>query len=170
MDNKKIEIGKIIGAFGIKGEVKIFPFTNEREIFLTFKEFQYKDQYKEGILLVEKIKLYKNIIICKFKNKNNIESVLSLRGLKLYIQTSMLPKLDNGEHYVYELIGVNVWTDDNIELGQLRDVINTGSHDVYVIKDYKNKEYLLPGIPEVILEKNMEEKKLVVHLLPGLLD
>ena len=170
MNNEKIEIGEIIGAFGIKGEVKIYPLTNKKEIFLTFKEFKYKDKRKEGILLIEKIRLYKNVIVCKFKNKNTIESVLPLKGFKLWVSTSMLPELDNGEHYIYEFIGANVWTDDNMKLGQLYDVVTTGAHDIYVVKNHKNKEYLLPGIPEVILEKNMEEKKLVVHLLPGLLD
>ncbi|AMP20581.1 hypothetical protein AZF37_04800 [endosymbiont 'TC1' of Trimyema compressum] len=170
MDNEKIEIGEIIGVFGIKGEAKIYPLTNEKEMFLTFKEFQYQDKHQEGILLVERIRLHKNIIVCKFKDKGTIESVLPLKGLKLWVPTSVLPNLDNDEHYVYELVGASVWTDDGMELGQLCDVMNTGAYDVYVVKDYENKEYLLPGIPEVILEKNMEEKKLVVHLLPGLVD
>ena len=170
MDNGKIVIGEIIGAFGIKGEAKIYPLTNEKQMFLTFKEFQYKDKNQEGTLLVEKIRLHKNIVVCKFKDKGTIESVLPLKGLKLTVPISSLPDLDNDEYYIYELIGARVWTDDGMELGRLCDVMDTGAHDVYVVKDGENKEYLLPGIPEVILEKNMEEKKLVVHLLPGLLD
>ena len=170
MENEKIIIGEIIGAFGIKGEVKIYPLTNEKQMFLTFKEFQYKDKNQEGTLLVEKIRLHKNIVVCKFKDKGTIESVLPLKGLKLAVPISSLPELDNDEHYVYELIGASVWTDDGMELGQLCDVMDTGAHDVYVVKDSENTEYLLPGIPEVILEKNTEEKKLVVDLLPGLLD
>lgn len=170
MDNEQIVIGEIIGVFGIKGEAKIYPLTNDRNMFLSFTEFYYKDKGQQITLEVEKIRLHKNIVVCQFKGFSTIESVLPLKGKKLSVLKKSLPALEEDAHYVYELVGFDVWSDENNLLGKLVDVMDTGAHDIYVVKDEEDKEYLLPGIPEVILEKNMEEKKLVVHILPGLMD
>lgn len=169
MNDQLIVIGKIVGSFGIKGEMKIYPLTNDWSILERFKRFFYLKNDKLIDLKVESLRVQNKTIVAKIVGFSRIEDVEALKNIELLVYKKDLPDLSSDEYYVYELIGMDVFTDDKEPLGKIIDVMETGAHNIYVVSDGV-KEVLLPSIDQVVLERNLEERKMVVHILPGLLD
>lgn len=155
--SKKYEIGKIVNTFGIKGEVKIFPYV---DYFLNLKNF-YIDNTKFEI---EKIRNQKNVVIAKIKGIDDINEVENLKGKSIYIYDEDLPDLPKGTFYIKDLIGLDVVTDDGKQLGKIRDVFNTGANDIYDVDGI-----LLPATDEVVKKIDIENHKVTVHLIEGLI-
>ena len=164
-----IKIGTIVGTFGIKGEIKIYPLTNMIEIFLDLKELRLGDEPDAKTIHLIDGRIHKNLVVARVKEIQTIEDAGPFLNRDLYIDEDLMPPLAEGESYVYELLGLEVYSDEGSFLGLVEDVFESGAHSVYVISD-NGKEILLPAIPEVILRKDLKERKLVVHILPGLLD
>lgn len=165
-----IVIGKIVGSFGIRGELKIYPYTNDANMFLDLKEIYLKDKNDFLKKEITSVRKHKNMILIKFVGIENIDEGLSFINKELYLQKEDLPELDEGENYIYELKACKVYEENGNYLGVVDDVFSTGAHDVYSIIDDTGKELLLPSIPDVILSKNILNKKIIVRILPGLLD
>lgn len=165
---KYLEIGQIVNTFGIKGMVKVKPFTDDIKIFDRLKNIYLKNkemmQYE-----IEEIKYHKNMVLIKLKGIDSIEQANALRETFIVIDREDEEPLEEGTYYIVDLLGLEVYTDEENFLGILDDIYNTGSNDIYVIKDEQGKEILLPGIDEVIKEINIEDKKIIVHLIPGLI-
>lgn len=155
--SKKYEIGKIVNTFGIKGEVKIFPYV---DYFLNLKNF-YIDNTKFEI---EKIRNQKNVVIAKIKGIDDINEVENLKGKSIYIYDEDLPDLPKGTFYIKDLIGLDVVTDDGKQLGKIKDVFNTGANDIYDVDGI-----LLPATDEVVKKIDIENHKVTVHLIEGLI-
>ncbi len=164
-----LELGQIVNVFGIKGMIKIYPYTDDIEQFLDFKKIYVKN--KEGIkeYIIEEAKIHKNMVLVKFKNINTPEQATLLKNSYVIMKREELKPLNPGQYYFVDLIGCMVYTDENILLGKLEDIYNTGSNDIYVIKDEMGKQVLLPGIDEVIKNVDLELKKITVHLISGLI-
>ena len=161
---RKLEIGQIVNTFGIKGFVKVKPFTDEITRFEKLKNVYIKDQIYE----IEDVKYQKNIVLLKFRGVNKIEDAEELKNYYIEIDRKDAKKLDEDSHYIVDLLGLDVYDDSENLLGKLDDIYNTGSNDIYVVKDGKGKQILLPAISDVIKDINLEEKKIIVHLLKGL--
>ena len=164
---KYLEIGQIVNTFGIKGMVKIKPFTDDIRRFGKLKKVYIKNQNVEEYE-IEEVKYHKDMVLIKFKGIENPEQANALRNFYLLVKREDEEPLEEGRYYIVDMIGLEVYTDEGNLLGILDDIFNTGSNDVYVVKDELGKQILLPAIKEVIKDVNIEDKKIIVHLLPGL--
>ena len=165
---KRLEIGQIVNTFGIKGEAKVVPFTDDITRFDELKTVYVKIKGKSELYKIENVKYHKNMVLVKFKGIDNIETAEKLRNAFLEVDRKDAIPLEEGTYYIVDLIGLDVYTDEGKLLGKVDDIYNTGGKDIYVVKDELGKQILLPGIDEVIKEVILDEK-IIVHLIPGLI-
>ena len=167
MDNY-LRVGVISSTHGIKGEVKVFPTTDDVNRFKELKTV-FLDTGKEMLPMeIEGVKFFKQMAILKFKGIDDINDVEKYRGKDLLVDRENAVKLEEGEYFIFDLINSEVITDEGEKLGSLAEIISTGANDVYVVKTEDGKEILIPSIKECILDVNVEQKKITVHLLNGL--
>lgn len=164
-----LEIGQIVNTFGIKGMVKVKPFTDDITRFdrldkVYVESNKIKKQYE-----IEEVKYHKDLVLIKFKGIDKVEDAELLRNCYLKVDRKDEPELEEGTYYIVDLLGLDVYSDEGNLLGKLDDIYNYGSSDIYVVKDELGKQLLLPAISDVIKEINLEQKKIVVHILPGLI-
>ena len=166
---KRLEVGQIVNTFGIKGEVKVVPFTDDIKRFDDLKNVYVKTKKESKQYKVENVKYHKNMVLIKLEGINNVESAETLRNAFLEIDRKDAIPLEEGTYFIADLIGLEVYTEEGKLLGKVDDIYNTGSNDIYVVKDELGKQILLPGIKEVIKEVLLEQEKIIVHLIPGLI-
>ncbi len=166
---KYLEIGQIVNTFGIKGMVKVNPFTDDIKRFDKLETIYIQNKESKKEYQIEEVKYQKNTVLLKLKGIDTIEQAEELRQNYLLIDREKEEPLEEGVYYIVDLIGLEVYTDEGKLLGKVDDIFNTGSNDIYVVKNELGKQILLPGIPEVLKEINLEEKRITVHLIPGLL-
>ena len=164
-----LEIGQIVNTFGIKGELKIYPFTDDINRFDELKSI-FVVKNKELIQYeIETVRYHKNMVILKLKGINSMNEAEKLKGLYIKIDRKYAKKLPKGTYFIADLIGLEVYDENSNLLGSIDDIYNTGANDIYVVKNNLGKQILLPGIPQVIKKVDLENKKIVVHLLNGLI-
>lgn len=166
--NKYLELGQIVNVKGLKGEVKVNPFTDDSTKFERIPKVFIKQKNNLTEYEIEKVGYSKNQVIIKFKNVNTVEEAEKLRSSFIVIDREILGELPEGVYYIADLIGLDVYTENNEYLGKVDDIYNTGSNDIYVVKDELGKQKLLPGIDEVIKKIDLEANKIVVNLIEGL--
>ena len=159
-----LEVGQIVNSYGIKGFFKVVPFVDTIEQFKDFKKLYMQNKEE---LEVEEIKFSKNLVLVKVKGIDTIEQALKLKNLYLYVKREDI-KLEEGAHFIVDLIGLEVYTDDGNLLGILKEVLQPGANDVYIVEDEEKKQILLPVIPDVVKNIDIPNKKIVVHLIDGL--
>lgn len=164
----RLEVGQIVNTFGIKGFVKVKPWVNDIERFDDLEKVYVKIKKETQKLEIEEVKYHKDMVLIKFKGIETVEQAETLRNCYLEIDREDAVPLEEGTYYIVDLLESDVYTDEGQHLGKLEDIYNTGAKDIYVVKNELGKTILLPGIPEVIKEVNLEEKKITVHLLKGL--
>ena len=165
---KYLEIGQIVNTFGIKGMVKVKPFTDNIERFSNLKKIYIKNKSGQTEYKIQEVKYHKNMVLIKFEGIENPEQADLLRNSYLIVDRETEEPLEPGRYYIVDMIGLDVFTDDNEYLGKLEDIYNTGSNDIYVVKNELGKQVLLPAIEDVIKNIDMDNKKVIVHLIPGL--
>ena len=165
---KYLEIGQIVNTFGIKGMVKIKPFTDDINRFDKLKKVYIKNKESKKEYQIQEVKYHKNMVLMKLEGIDTVEQADLLRQSYLLVNRDDEEPLEEGVYYIVDLIGLEVYTDEGVLLGNVDDIFNTGSNDIYVVKDGKGKQILLPGIPDVIKDVDLEEGKITVHLIPGL--
>ena len=165
---KRLEVGQIVNTFGIKGEIKVTPFTNDIRRFDDLKKVYVKTRKESKLYNVENVRYHKNMVLLKLKGINTPEEAEMLRNAFLEIDREDAIPLEEGTYFIADLLGLEVYTDEGKLLGKVEDIYNTGSKDIYVIKDELGKQVLLPGINEVIKEVDLNNGKIIVHLIPGL--
>jgi 16S rRNA processing protein RimM len=166
-------VGVILKPHGLRGDVKVFPrtdfpetrFAKHSKLFL-----QSPDGGPTVALEVEASRKHKNVYIVKFKQFSSIDEVERFRGWELKVNEAQLLPLPEGTYYFHELIGCTVITDQGETLGELAEILQPGANDVYVVRGFEGKEILLPAIADCILDVDVENKMIHVHILPGLLD
>ena len=163
-----LEIGQIVNTFGIKGMVKVKPFTDDIRRFDELKTVYVEKNSNQTEYEIEEVKYHKGMVLIKFKGIDKVEQAEMLRNSYLTVSRDSVEKLEEGRYYIVDLLGLEVYTDEQILLGTLEDIFNTGSNDIYVVKDKQGKQILLPAIQDVIKQIDIENKKIIVHLLPGL--
>lgn len=166
---KNLEIGQIVNTFGIKGFVKVNPWVNDVTRFDDLKKVYIKIRKEEKVLEIEEVKYHKNQVLLKFKGVETVEQAEMLRNAILEIDRKDAIPLEEGEYFIADLLESEVYTDEGEKLGILEDIFNTGSNDIYVVKNELGKSILLPRIKEVFKEIDVENKIIIVHLIEGLI-
>ena len=168
---ERFQIGVIASTHGLQGEVNVFPTTEDPSRFKKLKKVTLHTQRGEEIELdVVSARFFKKFVIVKFKQFNNINEVEKFRGCELTIDRKDAIKLQPGEFYCADLIGLTIVDEDDNELGTLTEILQTGANDVYEMtkKDSDEKVYI-PAIKDCIRSIDMQEKKITIHVMPGLL-
>ncbi len=167
-----LKIGSIISTHALKGEVKVYPTTEDVRRYDDLDRVYIDGRFGKECLRVERVRYFKNLVIVKFCDLDRIEDVERLVKKDLLVSREDAIPLGENEYFICDVIGLKTVTDDGRELGTVKDVMETGANDVYIIskKDSPKSELLLPATKEVILEINPEEGIMRVHLLPGLED
>lgn len=164
----RLKVGVITSTHGIRGEVKVFPTTDDPERYRKLKRVML-DTGKETLdMEIASVKFFKNMVILKFKGIDNINDVEKYRKAELYVSREDAVPLEENEYFIADLIGLRVISDENEELGVLDDVLQTGANDVYVIRRTGTADLLVPAIHECVKEVDLNTGKMIVHLLPGL--
>lgn len=166
---EKLEVGQIVNTFGIKGFVKIYPFVNDINRFDDLKKIYVKTKNQEKELEIEEVKYQKNMVLIKLKGIETPEDANKLRNAYVLIDRKDAIPLEEGEFFIADLLGLPVFLDTGEKLGVLEDIYNTGSSDIYVVKNELGKQFLLPYIDDVIKKIDLENSKIVVHLIEGLI-
>ena len=165
-----LRVGVISSTHGIRGEVKVYPTTDDPERFLDLDEVILDTGREHKILEIEGVKFFKNQVILKFKGYDNINDIEKYLKKDLLVDREHAVELGENENFIADLIDMEVVTDEGEVLGTLTDVIETGANDVYAVKTPEGKELLLPAIRDCILDVNVDEKRMTVHVMEGLLD
>lgn len=164
-------VGKIINTHGLKGEVKVKRITDFEERFHVGSTVYIKrsdgDVYP---LKIDGFRTHQNHDLLHFEGYESIESVEPLKGETLYIKQEQLTPLEPGEYYFHEIIGCNMYTVDGEYIGEIESILTPGANDVWVVKNDEGKEFLIPYIKDVVKEVNVEQKKVFIETMEGLLD
>ena len=164
------QVGALTQTHGIRGEVKVFPMTDDISRFKNMKDL-ILDTGKEQIKLeVTSARAQKNLVILKFKGYDDINQVEKYKGCGLYVTRENRVKCEKDEYFIADLMDVKVVDEADRILGTIADVLTTGANDVYVVKDETGKEILLPAIKECILNVDLKNNIMKVHIMDGLLD
>ena len=164
-----LEIGQIVNTFGIKGMVKVKPFTDDITRFDDLKRVYVESNKTKKEYEIEEVKYHKDMVLIKFRGIDKVEEAELLRNSYLKVNRNEEPSLEDGTYYIVDLLGLDVYSDEGNLLGKVDDIFNNGSCDIYAVKDEFGKQLLLPAISDVIKEINLEEKRIVVHILKGLI-
>lgn len=164
------QIGIITSTHGVRGEVKVFPTTDDPKRFKRLKEVILDTGKEKRTLEIEGVKFFKQLVILKFKGIDNINDVEKYRQKSLYVTRKNAVRLSRDEYFIADLLGMEVIDEQEQKIGVLKDVMETGANDVYVIEMTDGRELLLPAIRQCVLKVDVEQGIMQVHILEGLLD
>nr|WP_300005368.1 ribosome maturation factor RimM [Tissierella sp.] len=162
-----IVVGKIVNTHGIRGEVKIYPYTDDIERFSDLKNI-YIGEDKLSVE-IDNVKYHKNMILTKLKEFDNINEVLKFKEELVFIHENEKVELPKDNYFIYELIDCKVFDLEGNSLGYISDVLQNSSNDIYIIKD-NGKEYLIPAVKEFIKEVNIEKKIIIIDPIEGMIE
>ena len=163
-------IGVITSTHGLKGEVKVFPTTDDVNRFKTLKHCVIKTP--KGDIPVEKnsCKFFKNMVILSFKGMEDINDIEKYKGCELYVTREDAIPLEEDEYYIADAIGLDIVQEDGSRLGTLADVMQTGANDVFVVNMEDGRELLIPVIPDCVRDMDFQSGRITVRLMKGMLD
>lgn len=179
-------VGCVATTHGVRGEVKVYPTTEDPQRFKKYKEVllvdpvghRKQDSMQPGCMPlrcmplrcmhIESVKFFKQMVIVKFRECGSMEEAERLRGAELYVPREKAVPLQKNEYYISDLIGMQVESEEGVQIGVLDDVLQTGANDVYVVKQADGKDILLPAIKECIKFVDVEARHMTVYLMPGL--
>ncbi len=165
----RFQVGIITSPHGVRGEVKVYPTTDDVRRFKRLKNVILDTGKGEQLLEIEGVKFIKNMVILKFKEFNTMNEVERFREKSLYVTREKAVRLRKDEYFVADLMGLKVLDEDGTEIGVLRDVMPTGANDVYEIDLNDGRELLLPAIRDCVLEVDVEAGYVKIHIMDGLL-
>ena len=163
-----LEIGQIVNSYGIKGFLKVVPYTDNIKRFDNLKTIYIEKNKKLEEMQIEEVKYHNNLVLLKLKGIDDINDTLQYKNCYIKIDRKDAVNLPEKTYFIVDLIGMEVYTEEGKLIGTLVDVFPTGSNDVYVVKDELGKQILLPAIGDVIKDVQLENKKMIVHLIEGL--
>ena len=165
-----LQVGIITSTHGVRGEVKVYPSTDDPRRFRRLREVVLDTGREKLNLEIEGVKFFKQFVILKFKGLDNINDIEKYRQKSLYVTRKNAVRLQRDEYFIADLIGLKVQDEDGAELGTVKDVIETGANDVYEVEMADGRSLLLPAIKQCILNVDVENGMMQVHVLEGLLD
>ena len=160
-----LKVGVISSTHGIRGEVKVYPTTDDPRRFEALASVLLDTGRELCELEIEKVRYFKQFVILKFTDVDDINDIEPYKGKSLYVTREFAVPLKEDEYYIADLIGMEVFLEDGSAFGTLRDVMETGANDVYVIDTAEGKEVLVPAIKDCIKEVDVEQNKMTIHLL-----
>lgn len=164
-----LQVGVITSTHGLKGEVKVYPTTDYPERFEEIDEVLLEAGREKRLLHIQSVRYFKNQVILKFKEFHHINEIEKYKQCSLWVTRENATPLYEDEYYIADLIGCETYLEDGSSFGELVDVMETGANDVYVIRMKNGEEVLIPAIKDCILDVKIEEQKMIIHLLDGLL-
>lgn len=165
---KRYRVGKIINTHGLKGDVKVYPYTDDISRFEDIKYVYFNnDEEKIDIL---NVKYNKNTLILKLKGIDSIELAEKILDTILYIDSDNLRELEEDEYMISDLVGLEVYSSDNDYIGVISNVLQYTANDIYVVNTKDNKEILIPCVKEFISKISLSDKKVVINVIEGLID
>jgi 16S rRNA processing protein RimM len=164
-----IVIGKVVSTQGNKGEVNVLPLTDSIDRFKNLSTVFLRNKNSQTVLSIEKIRIKKDMVILKLKDIENIEEAKTIVGSFLEVERKNAVKLPKDTYFIFEIIGLEVYTENNVFLGKVENVISTGSNDIYIVKDKNEKELFIPAIREVVKNINLEKKRITINIVDGLI-
>lgn len=164
-----LQVGVISSTHGIRGEVKVFPTTDDPDRFRKLKQVILDTGREQKDLEIEGVKFFKQFVILKFKGIDNINDIEKYKGKSLYVTREHAVKLKKDEYFIADLIDMQVELENGTAFGVLTDVMQTGANDVYCIRTEEHGEVLIPAIKDCILDVDVEAGKMKIHLLDGLI-
>ena len=167
---ERLQVGVISSTHGVRGEVKVFPTTDDVNRFKKLKEVILVTEKTEKVLKITSVKFFKQFAILKFEGIDSLNDVEVYKGAQLFVDRKHAVKLEKDEYFIADLIDLTVVDEEENEIGILVDVMKTGANDVYIVKNEEGKELLFPAIKECILNVDFKKKKVTVHVMDGLLD
>ena len=163
---EKIKIGKIVNAVGLKGEVKVYNYSDSTDIYRRTKAI-----YDEDILrTVKNVREQKNMVVLSLEGIENRDDAERAKGRELYVTDKDLPKLPKGQYYIRDLIGMEVMQDNGNRLGVMTDVIQNSAQDIFEVETDEGKKVLIPRVPDFVLQIDDKRRVITVHLIEGMLD
>ena len=166
----RLQVGVISSTHGVRGEVKVFPTTDDVKRFKRLKEVILDTGKEELVLEIESVKFFKQFVILKFKGFDNINDIEKYKTKSLYVTRANAVRLRKDEYFIADLQGLTVIDEAEQVIGTLRDVMETGANDVYIVDMTDGREVLIPAIKECILNVDIEGGKIQIHIMEGLLD
>ncbi len=163
-----IQIGKVANTHGVRGDIKIFPLTDDVTRFKTLKNIRIENNGQGQQYTITGVKYVKNLVILQLKEVQNMNEALALKGGTLLIPMEEALPLGDNENYIFQMIGLMAKEEDGTELGVLNDVLQTGAHDIYVIDDGSKHGLMIPATHQFIKGVYVDEGYLVVKLIEGL--
>lgn len=163
---EKINIGKIVNVVGLKGEVKVYNYSDSVDAYVETPEVYVGDKLTK----IEKVRLQKNMVVLKLEGINDRDAAEKARGKLIYITEEDLPELEEGEFYIRDLIGMAVFEENGNKIGEVSDVIQNSAQDIFEIETAENKKVLIPRVDEFILDIDVDNREIKVRLIEGLLD
>jgi len=165
-----LRVGVITTTHGVKGEVKVFPTTDDPKRFRKLKTV-YLDMGKELLpVTVEGVKFFKQMVIVKFEEFKDCDQANLYRNKEILIDRADAVPLKKDEFFICDLVGLTVVSEEGETIGELVDVLKTGANDCFEVKKPDNTTFYIPYIEDCVKEISLEEKKVLIHVMPGLLD
>ena len=164
-----LQVGVITQTHGVRGEVKVFPTTDDVNRFKKLKQVIIDTGKETMPLEIQSVKFFKQFVILKFKGIDNINDIEKYKRCSLYVTREHAVALEEDEYFIADMIGMEVCTEDGNIFGTLKDVIETGANDVYVIENAEHGEVLVPAIKECIRSVDIEKGQMMIHLMDGLI-
>lgn len=165
-----LQVGILSSTHGVRGEIKVFPTTDDVKRFKKNKEYILGTKNGNMDVRVESVKFFKQFVILKFEGIDTLDDILAYKGCSLYVNRAHAVKLQKDEYFIADLIGVEVFDEDDNYIGKLTDVSETGANDVYEITTEDDKVYLFPAIKECIKKVDMDNRKITAYVMPGLME
>lgn len=165
-----LQVGAITSTHGVRGEVKVFPTTDDAKRFSKLKEVELETKEGTTTLHIKGVKYFKQFVILKFAEYDSLNDVESIKGRKLFVTRKNAVKLQKDEYFIADLIGLKVVDEEKQLEGTLTEVLQTGANDVYDIALADGRNFLLPAIADCVLHVDLENKVIKIHIMEGLLD
>jgi 16S rRNA processing protein RimM len=165
-----LQVGILSSTHGVRGEMKVFPTTDDVSRFKKNKEYILETPKGNLDVKVSGVKFFKQFVILKFEGFDTLDDILPYKGCRLLVNREHAVKCEKDEYFIADLIGMSVEDDKGSHIGTMTDVLQTGANDVYVVEDDKGKEYLFPAIKECIVQVDMQQQKIIIHVMPGLME
>lgn len=165
-----LQVGILSSTHGVRGEIKVFPTTDDVKRFKKNKEYILGTKNGNIDVMVESVKFFKQFVILKFEGIDTLDDILAYKGCSLYVNRAHAVKLQKDEYFIADLIGMEVFDEEDNYIGKLTDVLETGANDVYEITTEDDKTYLFPAIKECIKKVDMDSRKITAYVMPGLME
>lgn len=165
-----ISIGRITSTHGIRGEVRVYPLTDYPERFKRLNEVIINHYGELSRCKIESVRPYKQMLLLKFVGIDDLDQAERLKNALVQIPEDEVMPLAEGVYYIYQIVGLSVYTVDDVYLGQVKDVLSTGSNDIYQVIHENGKEYLIPALRKVVEKIDLQDKRITIRPMPGLLE